>query len=158
MSARFTESLRLVFRDWDASTKDTLIVGNVSTAWIDMKGFDELTVIIFRTVGTGSVQDANISVSAAAAGTSAQVVTSSGSTECTGSLVDATLLKTTKGGCGFIVLNATHDEMAGALADYRFAACKASVATATDEFGMIYIRSRAREQKGGRLATTVGAP
>lgn len=156
MTTRLTETLKVVFRDWDASTNDTLIQGNVSTAWIDMKGWDELTVIIFRTVGTSSVQDANISVSAASTGTSAAVVTSQGSTECTGSLVDATAGKTDTTGCGIIVLNATHDDMVGALAGYRYAACKISITTATDEMGVIYIRSRPREIKGSQLATDNG--
>ena len=156
MSTRLTETTKIVFRDWDASTKDTLLQGNVSTAWIDMKGWDELTVIIFRTVGTSSVQDANISVSAISTGTNAQVVTSEGSTECTGSLVDATPAKTNTTGCGIIVLNATHDEMVGALAGYQFAACKISITTATDEFGVIYIRSRADEMKAGLLQTDNG--
>lgn len=156
MSSRFTEMTKIVFRDWDASTNDTLLQGNVSTAWIDMKGWDELTVIIFRTAGTSSVQDSNISVSASSTGTSAAVVTSSGSTECTGSLIDATPGKTNTTGCGIIVLNATHDDMVKALAGYRYAACKASITTATDEFGMIYIRTRAREQEAGLLATDNG--
>jgi hypothetical protein len=156
MARRFTEDVKFVIRDADASTKDTLIQGNVSTAWIDMKGFDFLTAIIFRTVGTGSVQDANISVSAASTGTSAAVVTSSGSTECTGSLLDATPGKTGTAGAGIIILEATFDEMIGALATAQFAAVKISVATATDEFGIIYMRSRAREGTANLTQTANG--
>lgn len=156
MTTRFTETTKIVFRDWDASTNVTLIGGNVSTAWIDMKGWDELTVIIFRTIGTSSVQDSNISVSASVSGSDAVVVTSSGSTECTGSLVDATPGKTDTTGVGMIVLNATHDEMVDALAGYRYAACMISITTATDEMGIIYIRSRPREIKGDQLATDNG--
>ncbi len=153
---RLTEEIKVVFRDWDASTNATLIVGNVSTAWIDMLGWDEITVIMFRTVGTSSVQDANISVSAASTGTSAAVVVSSGSTEVTGSLVDATPGKTGTTGCGILVLNATYDDLQGALEGGRFVALKASITTATDEFGIIYIRSKARERKADQLATDNG--
>lgn len=153
---RFTEEYVFKFRDHDPNASDTLTNVGLSTAWIDMLDYDEVTVVMFRTVGTGKVQNAGLYASAASTGTSAALVGSlHGSTNCTGSLVDATAGKTGTSGAGIVVLNATYDDIQKGLAGGRYICARASLATGTDELGVIYIL-RPRERAANKLATDNG--
>jgi len=156
MSNKFTEETKIVFRDFDPAANNTLTAAGITSNWIDMKDYHRITAIAFRTVGTGKVQAAALKVSATANGASAQTVVSAGSTNATGSLVDATAAKTATSGCGIVVLDATADECAAALSGGRYVGLLLSCATATDEFGVIYILSQPRYAASGLTATDNG--
>jgi hypothetical protein len=155
MTRLFSEETSIKFRDGDTNTTTNTFVG-CSTAWIDMKDWNRITVLIFRTAGTGKIQNAAIHTSAASTGTSSVAVVSGGSTNATGSLVDATAGKTGTSGCGIYVLDATHDDMAAVLEGGRYVCLKMTQAAATDEFGIAYIRSEPRYASTGLLATDNG--
>lgn len=147
------EEARFFFRDVDPSTKDTRVVAGCSTRFIDMKDFHRVTAIFFRTVGTGSIQQATLYSASAAAGTNITAIKSSGSTEATGLLNAATpSMSSAYSGAGIIVLEATADEIAAADPDGRFISARASFATATDEMGLLIILS---EPRYGRQNMTI---
>lgn len=154
VNRRFSEQTKVYFRDHDPDASDTLTNVGLSTAWVDMLGWNHITAIIFRTVGTGKVQDAALYVSAAAAGSSAKLIGSkAGSTNASGSLVDATAGKTARTGIGMVVLEANWSELGAALKNGRYVSARASLATGTDEMGVIYILSEPREVKADQLKT-----
>lgn len=155
---RFSDENTVIIVDFDPNQSDTLT--NVSsTRWVNMERWNKITCIAIRTVGTGKVQNAGIYVSAAAAGTAASLVGSLiGSTNATGSLVGADPA-TAFGSqdAGIVVLEATHDEIAVALEGGQYVSARMSLATGTDEFGVIYILSEPRFAAGSQMSTSNAA-
>lgn len=153
---RLEEEFKVNFRDHDPNASDTLTNAGFSTAWLDMFNFDEVQFVAFRTVGTGVVQDSAIFTSASSTGSNAVLVRSlGGSTNATGSLVDATAGKTGTTGVGLVVHTATYDDIQKALEGGRFVCLRMSLATGTDEFGIVSTR-RLRERAADQLVSGNG--
>lgn len=155
---RFSDENTVIIVDFDPNQSDTLT--NVSsTRWVNMENYNKITCIAIRTVGAGNVQNAGLYVSAAVTGTSAVLVGSLlGSTKATGCLVAADPGSAyAENDAGIVVLEATHDEIAAALEGGQFVSARMSLATGTDEFGVIYILSEPRYAAGGLVASSNAA-
>lgn len=155
MSHRPSEDTKVIFQDFDVSTKDTLVLGTrVSGRFIDVSGYNRVMCIALREVGVGSVQDAAIYVATDVAGTSATKVTSSatGSTEATGAI---NIAAGTIGaaGAGMVVMECDTSDLDSTLANGRFVGAKMSLATATDEFALIWILTEPRIAEAGLTAS-----
>jgi hypothetical protein len=157
MTRLFSEETSIVFRDCDANTTtNTFTGGQMSTAWLDMKDWNRLTVVGIRTVGNGKLVNAAIHVSASSTGSSSVAVTSIGSTNATGLLNQATAGGTGTSGAGIFVLDCTHDDIAAVLENGRYVSLKTTQAAVGDEFGIAYIRSQPRYASTGLLASGNG--
>lgn len=155
MSHRSSEYVKVIWQDFDASTKDTLVLGTrVSGSFIDVSGYNRAMCIAVRTVGTGSVQDAALFVATATAGTGATKITSTatGSTEATGSLV-AAAGTIGAAGAGMVVMEVDASDLDSTLANGRYLGAKLSLATATDEFALCWILTEPRYAEASLTAT-----
>jgi hypothetical protein len=123
-SADFVQNNLVTVYDFDPDASTA-----VDVAWVDMLDYDELTVIAIRTIGTGAVDGFTIlsNPTLTGGGTDVEVKTHATATE-----PDAI--------ADFVVLSCRSDELGG----NRYASANLELATDTDEFIVVYIRSKAR--------------
>lgn len=134
---KLSEQLTMIFHDWDPAVSDTMTNVN-STNWIDVKDVIRGRVIAIRTVGTGTIHNFGLYVSAAATGTSAALVGS-----LTGALGFSGLANAANGSIaapdiGRIVIDFTADDIQRALAGGRYICARGAMNTGTDEGLVIY--------------------
>lgn len=159
MKGNLSENCKLIWQNIDPSTKDTRVGDSNAqvSRCIDISGYNNVMCVLFRTAGTGSIQQATLYACTSAAGAGITAITSSGSTEATGLLGTAALVGSISNrGAGMIVLEATSSQIDSTLADADFVTVKASFATATDELGVLWILSNPRYAQSGLTSTGRG--
>lgn len=150
MGARASENTKLIWAHIDPSTDNTLMADSIHqiSRCIDVSGYNNIMCVLFRMVGTGSIQNAVMYAATAAAGTGLTAITSSGSTEATQCLGTAGGTLAARG-AGMVVLEATTADIDATLADADFVTVKASFATATDELGVLWVLTNPRYAQAG---------
>lgn len=150
MGARRSEDVKLVWGHIDPSTKDTLMADSVHqiSRCVDVSGYNNIMCVLFRLVGTGSIQEATMYAATTAAGAGLTAITTSGSTEATQAVGTAGGTIAARG-AGQIVLEATTADIDSSLANADFVSVKASFATATDELGVLWVLSNPRYAQAG---------
>lgn len=120
--------------DPDASTA-------VDVAWVDMSGYGELTVVAIRTIGTGNVDGFKIlsNPTSTGGGTDVEVKDYGTFTSQPDAIAD------------FVVLSCRADELGG----NRYVSAQLELATDTDEFMVVYIRSKPRHAYDGLTSDTI---
>lgn len=134
---KLSEQIVMIFHDWDPAVSDTMTNVN-STNWIDCKDVIRGRVVAIRTVGTGTIHNFGLYVSAAATGTSAALVGS-----LTGALGFSGLANAANGSIaapdiGRIVIDFTADDLTKALEGGRYICARGAMNTGTDEGLVIY--------------------
>ena len=157
-----SEEIQLIWQDMDLSTKDTLVMGTATvSSWINVSRFHRYMVVIFRTVGTGGVDGADLRCATTVAGVGATTVTSRNSTECTG-LINVSDGSNSDGslgerGVGMIVFEGQTKDLDSTLANADFLNVRVSADTATDEFGILWILADPRYPTSGLTSTGCGS-
>lgn len=156
MSRRWLEENSYMFVDFDPTAADTFeAVG--STAWLDFSEFNRITIIAFKTVGTGNMA-IRVRVADAAAGTGNVTTLSSGTTTiATGLLNVAAPNSQINAQVGRIVYDVTADEIAASSGTARYITADLLCATATDEAGVLYILSEPRYPQTAKTGQITGA-
>ena len=163
MSKQISEQVQLIWQHIDPKTKDTLQQHSTGQVWVNVSKFHKVMVVLFRTVGTGSIQDAKLYCHTSATSAAGTVISSSGSTECTPVIGTAFGTNATdpgvlgSRGVGMIVFELNTNDIDQYLADADFVSVKASFATATDELGVLYILSDPRYPTSGLTSTGRGS-
>jgi hypothetical protein len=157
-----SEEIQLIWQDLDVSTKDTMVYGTATAAsWINVSRFHRYMVVIFRTVGTGGVDGAQLRCASTVTGTGAATVASRNSTECTGLIAvsDGSNSSGALGerGVGQIVFEGQTKDLDSTLADADFLNVRVSADTATDEWGILWILSNPRYPTSGLTSTGNGS-
>jgi hypothetical protein len=161
VSAKLSETTQVIFYGFDPSTKDTLVYDTDTAAnlnWINVENWHRVMVIVFRTTGTGSVQQCQLMAASDVNGTGAVGISSSGSTEAT-ILVNAAAGSndnTGERGAGMIVFDLNTADLEDTLADAKYIQIRMSLATGTDDFGVAFILSEPRYAKGTFTSTGSG--
>jgi hypothetical protein len=160
MSKNPSENLQLIFQDMDFSNSDTFLYSTRNTSnWINVSRFHKVMAVIFRTVGTGKVQNARLMAASTVTGTGATAVSTLGSSVSAGGLLNVAAGSNANNGslgsagAGMVVLEATSKDLDSTLADADFVQVQVSPATGTDEFGVLFVLSDPRYGEGGLTAT-----
>jgi hypothetical protein len=134
---KLSEQFPIIFHDFDPAVSDTMTNVN-STNWIDCKDVVRGRVVAIRTVGTGTIGNAGLYVSAAATGTNAALVNSlTGSKAATG-LANVANGSIAAPDIGRIVIDFTADDLVRALDGGRYINMRMAANTGTDEMLVMY--------------------
>lgn len=112
----------------------------VDISWVDMRDYDELTVLAIRTIGTGALDGFTILSNPTSTGGGTDVEVKS---HAIASEPDAL--------ADFVVLSCHSSELSG----NRYVSASLEAATSTDEFIVVYIRSKARHGRLNLTADTI---
>lgn len=134
-SQSFLANNLVTVHDFDPDDSAAADVG-----WVDMSGYDELTVVAIRTIGTGDVDGFDILSNPASDGSGTDVEVKA---HAIGTQPDAI--------SDFVVLSCRADELSG----NRYVSASMELAVSTDEFQVVYIRSKPRRAVRDLTADTI---
>ena len=150
MTVKASENTKLIWGHIDPSTNSTRVADDEHqiSRCIDVSGYNNVMCVLFRLVGTGSIQEATLYAATSVAGAGLTAITSSGSTEMT-QVVGTAGGTIAARGAGMIVLETNVYEIDATLANADFVNVKVSFATATDEVGTLWVLTNPRYAQAG---------
>ena len=139
MSAKLEEELKVLSYDFDQTS-----AAAEDAAWVDMKDYDEILVVVMHSVGTGDLTSFKLLGNNISDGSGTDVTLK---THAIGTQPDAV------GDC--VVLGVTKDDIVAASeGGARYVSANLDFATSTDEGVVTYLR-RSKTQKAGETADVI---
>lgn len=139
MPALLSEELTVTAYDFDPDVSTAVDVG-----WVDMSEYDSIMVVAVRAVGTGNTSAFKLLGNTAANGSGTDVTIKTVTISSEPNLVG-----------DFVVVEATKEEIVAASENgCRYVSGNLTLATATDEFQVVYIR-KAKTQKADNTVAVI---
>lgn len=114
-----------------------------AVAWVDMRDYSGLTVMYYKTVGTGDLTSIVVSASASSSGTSPTVIYTHTITDQPDAVGD------------YIFFEIDADDISEGLDGGRYVSALPALTTSTDEAIVTYIRTGARFASDGETSNSV---